>query len=110
MIAINNRQALNGAQLISRLSQLNGWHLHGEEENLAIEKKYAFASYLHALAFTNAVAYFSEQTDHHPDIILNYRHCTVRWRTHDAQGITLLDFECAQHVDSLFDPHAEPIA
>jgi pterin-4a-carbinolamine dehydratase len=32
---------------------------------------------------------------------LNHGHATVRWRTYDAGGITVLDFACAGAVDAL---------
>jgi pterin-4a-carbinolamine dehydratase len=36
-------------------------------------------------------------------MLLQYQRCTVRWRTHEPPGITVLDIQAAQQVDSLFD-------
>jgi pterin-4a-carbinolamine dehydratase len=35
-------------------------------------------------------------------MLLQYQRCTVRWRTHQPPGITVLDIEAALQVDSLF--------
>ena len=39
--------------------------------------------------------------DHHPDLAVHYGRCVVRFNTHDVQGISLSDFECAMQVDAL---------
>ena len=75
--------------------------MSGDGADLAIEKKFAFKSYLQTMAFVNAVAFLAEQNDHHPEILVNYKTCSVRWRTHDVRGISHSDFECALKVDAL---------
>ena len=70
-------QALSGPQVIARLAGLDGWKLWGDGDTLAIEKTFRFGSYLQTLAFANAVAYMAEQQDHHPDMLLAYRSCSV---------------------------------
>ena len=40
-------------------------------------------------------------------MLLQYQRCTVRWRTHQPPGITTLDIEAAQQVDSLFGDAAD---
>ena len=97
-------QALSGPQVIARLASLDGWKLWGDGDTLAIEKTFRFASYLHTLAFANAVAYVAEQQDHHPDMLLAYRSCSVRWRSHDVAGISQRDVRCAALVDALANP------
>ncbi len=97
-------QALSGPQVIARLASLDGWKLWGDGDTLAIEKTFRFASYLHTLAFANAVAYVAEQQDHHPDMLLAYRSCSVRWRSHDVASISQRDVRCAALVDALADP------
>jgi len=97
-------QALSGPQVIARLASLEGWKLWGDGDTLAIEKTFRFDSYLQTVAFANAVAYIAEQQDHHPDMLLTYRHCSVRWRSHDVAGISPRDLRCAGLVDSLTAP------
>jgi len=95
------RTALSGPQIVAKLAQSQDWRLHGDGDQLAIEKTFRFTSYLHTLSFVNAVAFLSEQHDHHPDMLVGYRSCSVRWRSHDVKGISAKDFECANLVDAL---------
>jgi 4a-hydroxytetrahydrobiopterin dehydratase len=50
----------------------------------------------------NAVAYLAEQQNHHPEILLQFNQCSVRFNTHDVKGISVTDFECAKSVDALY--------
>jgi 4a-hydroxytetrahydrobiopterin dehydratase len=53
------------------------------------------------MAFVNAVAFIAHTQDHHPDLSVHYSRCVVRFSTHDVQGLTETDFECASAVDAL---------
>jgi 4a-hydroxytetrahydrobiopterin dehydratase len=86
---------------VTELGRHPGWRLQGDGPDLSIARRYEFGSYPEVMAFANAVAWMAQQRDHHPDLLVSYRHCTVAWRTHDAGGITRLDFECAAQVDAL---------
>ena len=104
MQSARTRTALSATQLIAGLATLQGWKLHGDGADIAIEKTYPFDNFLRTMAFVNAVAYVAEQQDHHPELLVNYRSCSVRFRTHDVQGVSRADFECAALVDALQTP------
>lgn len=95
------RIAQSATQVIANLSKLDGWKLHGDGKDVAIEKTFKFRNFLRTMAFTNAVAYIAEQQDHHPELLLQYGSCSVRFNTHDVGGISNTDFECAALVDAL---------
>ena len=95
------RPVLSATQIIAGLAKLDGWRLHGDGSDVAIEKTFAFGSYLQTLSFVNAVAYIAEQQDHHPEMLVQYQRCSVRFNTHDVRGITQSDFVCAGLVDKL---------
>ena len=95
------RPALSATQIIAGLSQLSGWTLHGDGTDVAIEKTFSFKNYLRTIAFVNAIAYIAEQQNHHPELLVRYGTCSVRFNTHDVQGITQSDFACAALVDAL---------
>ncbi len=95
------RQALSATQVIAGLAKLDGWKLHGDGADVAIEKTFAFKNYLRTMAFVNAIAYIAEQQDHHPELLVRYNTCSVRFNTHDVRGITQSDFACAALVDAL---------
>ncbi|MBL8347969.1 MAG: 4a-hydroxytetrahydrobiopterin dehydratase [Rubrivivax sp.] len=66
-----------------------------------LERRFEFADFHRTMAFVNAVAWIAHREDHHPDLIVGYDRCTLRYRTHSAGGITINDFICAAKVDAL---------
>ncbi len=95
------RLVLSATQVIAGLAKLEGWTLHGDGADVAIEKTYTFKNYLRTMAFVNAVAYIAEQQNHHPALLVGYNTCSVRFNTHDVGGVSRSDFECAALVDAL---------
>ncbi len=67
----------------------------------AIQKRYTFADYHRTMAFVNALAWVAHAQDHHPDLLVSYSACTVRFSTHSVGGISINDFICAAKVDAL---------
>jgi 4a-hydroxytetrahydrobiopterin dehydratase len=101
MSAAPTRTALSATQIVANLSQTPGWRLHGDGADVAIEKTYRFENFLKTMSFVNAVAYLAEQQDHHPEMLVTYSSCSVRFNTHDVHGVSRTDFECAALVDAL---------
>ncbi|MFO1212100.1 MAG: 4a-hydroxytetrahydrobiopterin dehydratase [Paenacidovorax caeni] len=91
------RRALTAIEIEANLAQHPGWQLHAG----ALEKTYRFANYHETMAFVNAVAFIAHAQDHHPDLSVHYGRCVVRLNTHDVQGISGTDFECAARIDAL---------
>ena len=54
-----------------------------------------------ALDFVVAVGALAEEADHHPDIDIRWRTVRLALVTHDAGGITELDFALARAIDAL---------
>lgn len=97
-----NRHALSATEIAEQLSQLNGEQSPGwRVANGALEKTFAFNNYGETMSFVNAVAFIANREDHHPDLAVSYGRCTVRFNTHDVQGISVSDFFCASKVDAL---------
>ena len=59
------------------------------------------AGFLAALDFVAAVGRLAEEADHHPDIDIRWRTVRLAVVTHDAGGLTKLDFALARAVDAL---------
>lgn len=95
------RTALTATQIIANLAKIEGWKLHGDGADVAIEKTYCFDNFLKTMAFVNALAFIAEQQDHHPELLVTYGSCSVRFNTHDVHGVSHSDFECAALVDAL---------
>jgi 4a-hydroxytetrahydrobiopterin dehydratase len=79
------------------LARHPGWQRSGE----AIARSFKFADFSAALAFVVRVGLAAEKKDHHPDVELGWGKARVLWSTHDAGGITALDFELAEACDAL---------
>jgi len=101
----HTRRALKATEVVAHLAKVEGWTLHGDGPEVAIQKTYAFANYYETISFVNAVAFVANAQDHHPELAVTYNRCVVRFNTHDVQGVSLTDFECAAQVDALL---AEP--
>ena len=54
-----------------------------------------------ALDFVVAVGGLAEEADHHPDIDIRWRTVRLVLVTHDAAGLTELDFALARAIDAL---------
>ena len=58
-------------------------------------------SFVAALDFVVAVGRLAEAADHHPDIDIRWRTVRLALVTHDAGGLSELDFALARSVDAL---------
>lgn len=92
---------MSATQVIAALAQVQGWTLHGDGPTVAIQKTFHFSNFLRTMSFVNALAYIAEQQDHHPELVITYNTCIVRFNTHDVQGISHSDFECAALANAL---------
>ncbi len=88
---------LTDEQIAIQLDGLSGWTRDGD----AIRKSYRLASFPAALVFVGAVGHLAEATDHHPDILIEYRTVTLTLSTHSAGGLTEKDFDLAARIDAL---------
>lgn len=89
--------ALQQEQITSLLQQLSQWSQLGQ----AIHKQFAFKDFYQTMSFVNAVAWISNQQDHHPELCVGYNTCKVEYSTHSVSGLTENDFICAAKVDAL---------
>jgi 4a-hydroxytetrahydrobiopterin dehydratase len=95
------RRALSAPEIVAKLVDIPGWTLDGDGADVAIQKTFGFANYLETISFVNAVAFIAERHDHHPDLSVYFNRCVVRFNTHDVQGISMTDIECALEIEAL---------
>lgn len=81
--------------IIGRLREHPGWELHED----ALVRKYRFPSHPDAVMFAVRLAFDAEASDHHPDLLIQYRAVTVTWSTHSEGGVTERDFTGAGQAD-----------
>ena len=53
------------------------------------------------MSFVNAVAWIAESEDHHPDLVVKYGSCGVKYSTHSIGGLSENDFICAKKIDNM---------
>ncbi len=81
------------------LKKLPEWEL----EKKHIERTFEFDDFTQAIDFVNSVAEIAEEEDHHPEIDIRYNKIRIQLSTHAEGGLTDLDFEVAEKVDTLFE-------
>ncbi len=101
MTSPSTNRPLGATEIVASLARLEGWHLSGDGADVAIVKTYGFADFQAAMAFANMIAFIAEARNHHPELRVSSEGCTVRWRTHECDGISRADLDCAARVDAL---------
>ena len=91
---------LNLTELQQALEDLNRdaaeeWTLVGGR----LSRSFSFADFVTAFGFMTRVAIHAEKMDHHPDWSNVYSTVNVNLHTHEAGGITRLDFALAQQME-----------
>ena len=67
----------------------------------SIERTFEFDDFTEAIDFLNAVAEIAEEENHHPDIDLRWNKVRLVLSTHSEGGLTELDFDLAEKIDTL---------
>jgi 4a-hydroxytetrahydrobiopterin dehydratase len=93
--------AMNTAEITQKLTLLKEWQF--DQSSQLIFKRFEFKAYGKTMSFCNAVAWIANQENHHPDMLVGYNYCEVRFQTHAVKGLSENDFICAAKVDRLFD-------
>ena len=88
-------EKLNDTKINAELANLSGWAV----ENGKLHKQFQFSSFIEAFGFMARVALVAESMNHHPEWSNVYNRVTISLMTHDAGGISVLDFELAKKVD-----------
>jgi len=91
---------LSDAERVSALEGLPQWQ--ADAGGKAISRTFVFKDFSAAFAFMTRVALVAEKMDHHPDWSNVYKTVEVRLNTHDAGGLTALDFELAGKMNRIF--------
>lgn len=94
------RNRLDDAAITTALAGAAGWTLAADKS--AIARTFEFRNFSEAFGFMSRVALAAEKMDHHPDWSNVYRTVEIRLNTHDAGGLTALDFELAHKIDRIF--------
>lgn len=95
--------ALNAGEIAERLGAVDKWTL----QDNTIVRTFAFRDYHDTLSFINTIAYVIHAEDHHPELVVTYNKCTVKYNTHSVNdghgGLSQNDFICAAKIDAIFE-------
>ena len=97
-----SQNPLNLTQLQQHLDTLNQdleheWAVIGGK----LQKSLRFDDFIDAFGFMTRVAIHAEKLDHHPEWSNVYATVVVNLTTHEAGGITELDFKLANTIEQL---------
>ena len=90
-------ELIKGDQLKTRLKKIPEWEL----EKKHLERTFEFDDFSESIDFVNGVAEVAEEEEHHPDIDIRYNKVRLILSTHSKGGITELDFELTERIDTL---------
>lgn len=93
-----SREKLGDDAVSRALAGLEGWTLAADGN--AIRRSFVFRNFSEAFAFMTRVAMAAEKLDHHPDWTNVYKTVDVTLQTHDAGGLTELDFKLARKMNA----------
>ncbi len=88
---------LSDAEIQQRLGARPAWKLDGDK----LYREFQFDDFVAAFGFMARVALVAERRNHHPEWFNVYNRVQVHLATHDAGGITELDFQLAEDMDRL---------
>lgn len=96
------RHPLNLTQLQQHLDMLNQdleneWAIIGGK----LQKSFGFKNFVDAFGFMTRAALHAEKLDHHPEWSNVYGTVVVNLTTHEAGGITELDFALAEAMEEI---------
>ena len=86
---------LSPTEISDRLKALPSWRLDGG----ALVREYQTDGWPTTLMLVNAIGFFAEAADHHPDLAVSWGKVQVKLWTHSAGGITESDVELAKLIE-----------
>lgn len=88
---------LSSREIKARLDSLPGWSLDGGK----LHRSFRFADFRRAFAFMSGAALAAERLNHHPEWFNVWSRVDVHLNTHEAGGVTELDFQLARAMNEL---------
>ena len=90
-------ERLSADEIQQRVSELPDWTLEGDK----LWRRFVFVDFSEAFGFMSRVALAAEAMNHHPEWSNVWNRVEIALTTHDAGGLSKLDFELAGRIDRL---------
>ena len=94
-----NSMVLSETEIQTKVADLPGWIVEGQE----LKRSFKFKNFVEAVNLVNQLVEPSEALAHHPDLEVGYGRVDVSLTTHDAGGLTNLDFALAEKISKLLN-------
>lgn len=91
------REKLSTLEVTEALAGVEGWER--SKDGNAISRRFTFKNFNEAFGFMTRSALAAEKMDHHPEWSNVYKTVDVTLSTHDAGGLTRLDFDLAAKMN-----------
>ncbi len=85
-------------EIRNNLTHVPGWEMIDGK----LHRSLKFANFSRAFGFMSSLALVAEAKNHHPEWSNVYNRVVIDLNTHDAGGITALDFELAAAANDLY--------
>ena len=89
---------MSDSEIAAELTQIPGWSLDSGK----LHRAYVCKDFVDAFGKMTSVALCAEAMNHHPEWSNVWNRVSFHLSTHDAGGITKLDFELAAKVQKIF--------
>ena len=90
---------LNYEEIEQRLCNFPDWHYNND----AIHAEFEFDNFKNCFSAMSRIAFECEALNHHPKWTNIYNVLEITLNTHDAQGVTELDFKLAEVINTIIE-------
>lgn len=90
---------LTNQEIEKRLKELSDWDYYDD----ALHTDFEFDNFKDCMSAMNRIAFECEALNHHPEWSNVYNILEIKLTTHDADGVTELDFELAKAIDKIVE-------
>ncbi len=92
-----NTMSLSQTEIEQKIAAIPEW----KQQEQTITRTFKFKNFVQAIAVVDKLVEPAEAAGHHPDIAISYNQVTISLTTHDAGGLTQMDFDLAKTISEL---------
>ena len=90
---------LTDLEIKNKIGSLQDWDFYED----ALHTDFEFDNFKDCMSAMNRIAFECEALNHHPEWKNTYNKLDIRLTTHDAGGITELDFKLAKSINKIVE-------
>ena len=92
-------ERLTEKEIAEKLASLNDWDYYDK----ALHTDFEFDNFKDCMSAMNRIAFECEALNHHPEWTNVYNTLDIKLTTHDADGVTALDFQLATLINQIVE-------